>query len=90
MKHIKKILILGHKRHGKDTVAQMISNHTGMTFKSSSEAAAEIFLYDALKDKYGYENPQECVEDRVNHRAEWHDLIAAYNTPDKAKLARKY
>ena len=83
-----KILIIGHGRHGKDTVAELLEANFHFTFKSSSEAAAEIFLYDLLKEKYGYTSFTECYEDRSNHRAEWYDNIVAYNTPDKTKLAR--
>lgn len=83
-----KILIVGHMRHGKDTVAQMISENTGLTFESSSVAAAKIFLYDALKDKYEYSSFGECYDDRINHRKEWHDLICEYNKGDKARLAK--
>ena len=84
-----KILILGHARHGKDTVAEMINEDFGLDFKSSSMACAEIFIYDALKDKYGYKTFEECYEDRMNHRAEWHDMICEYNKDDKARLAKK-
>jgi len=84
-----KLLIIGHMRHGKDTVAAMIEEYTGMSFKSSSEMAAEIFIYDELKDKYGYSTFMECFEDRMNHRAEWHNLICDYNILDKAKLAKE-
>jgi len=84
-----KLLIIGHMRHGKDTVAEMIEEHTGMSFKSSSEMAAEIFIYNELKDKYGYTSFLECFEDRMQHRKEWHDLIKYYNNPDKAKLAKE-
>lgn len=84
----KKILILGHARHGKDTFAEILRDHFGLKFKSSSVAASEIFLYDTLKDKYGYETPEECFEDRVNHRQEWHELIVDYNKDDRARLAK--
>lgn len=84
----KKILVLGHMRHGKDTVAQMISNETGLTFESSSMNAAKIFIYDELKQKYNYQSFEECYEDRLNHRKEWHDLICDYNKEDKARLAK--
>lgn len=84
-----KLLIIGHGRHGKDTVAANISQHFGMTFMSSSQAAADIFIYDALKDKYGYETPEQCYADRANHRKEWHDLICEYNKKDKARLAKE-
>lgn len=91
-----KIVILGHGRMGKDTVAEMINKYTGMSFKSSSLAAAEIFLYDDLKEEYCYKSFEECFNDRhtqynmsggYNMREVWHNKISEYNTPDKAKLA---
>ena len=84
-----KYLIIGHARHGKDTVAEMMNNLYGLTFKSSSLAAAEIFIFDILKDKYNYSTFIECYEDRVNHRAEWYELIEEYNKDDKARLAKE-
>lgn len=86
---MKKLLIIGHKRHGKDTVAEFLMKHFGYTFESSSQAASRIFLFDALKEKYGYKTPEECFEDRVNRRAEWYDLICEYNKKDKTALARE-
>lgn len=83
-----KLCLLGHCRHGKDTLAEIIEKNFGLTFKSSSLAASEIFLYDALKDKYNYTSPEECFNDRVNHRAEWYELIKEYNSKDKSKLAK--
>ena len=82
------ICVLGHCRHGKDSLAEIMNEVYGLTFKSSSQAAADIFLYDALKDKYGYTTSEECFEDRVNHRAEWKQLICDYNKEDRAKLAK--
>ena len=67
----------------------MLQEMMGLTFESSSEAASKIFLYDALREKYGYTSPEQCFEDRVNHRAEWHDLICDYNKDDKARLAKE-
>ncbi len=83
-----KLLILGHGRHGKDTVAEILNEKFGMTFQSSSQAAADIFLYEKLKNKFGYKTPEECYADRHNHRALWHKEISEYNTPDKSKLAQ--
>ena len=85
---MKKLLIIGHARHGKDTVAEFLKELFGYTFKSSSVAASEIFLYDSLKAKYDYMDPIQCFEDRVNHRQEWHNLICDYNKEDKARLAK--
>lgn len=84
----KRILIIGHARHGKDTTAEIIKELYGYTFESSSVAAARIFLFNALKDEYGYKDFNECFLDRVNRRKEWHDRICAYNYADKARLAK--
>lgn len=83
-----KLLIIGNARHGKDSMAEILRDEFNFKFKSSSQAASEIFIYDELKSKYGYTTPEECFEDRVNHRAEWHDLICEYNKEDKARLAK--
>jgi len=83
----KKICIIGHARHGKDTLAEMINQRYGYKSESSSQAASRLFLYDALKDKYGYKTPEECFEDRVNHRAEWFDMICEYNKNYPGQLA---
>lgn len=88
MENFPKILLIGHARHGKDTVAELLADLAGIKFQGSSMAAAEIFIYDQLKGKYGYLKFEECFEDRVNHRKEWHDLISWYNEEDKAKLAK--
>lgn len=83
-----RLLIIGSARHGKDSLAEIMNEEFGLTFVSSSQAAADIFLYDLLKDKYGYKNSVECFEDRVNHRGEWYNMICDYNKHDKARLAK--
>ena len=88
MNKLPKLLILGHMRHGKDTFAELLRDNYGLTFQSSSQAAADIFIYDELKEKYGYETSEECFEDRVNHRPEWHQMICDYNKDDQARLAK--
>ena len=83
-----KLLILGHCRHGKDTFAEILRDNFEFSFQSSSQAASDIFIYKTLKDKYNYKNPTQCFEDRVNHRAEWFDLICDYNKDDRTRLAK--
>ena len=83
-----KLLIIGNMRHGKDTLAEILRDNFGLKFISSSQAAADIFIYDELKDKYGYKTSEECFEDRVNHRQEWYEMICEYNKDDRAKLAK--
>ena len=83
-----KILILGNARHGKDTLAELFNKYFRLTFMSSSQASADFFLYNQLKDKYGYTTSEECFEDRVNHREEWYQAICDYNKDNRARLAQ--
>lgn len=82
-----KLMLLGYGRHGKDSVAEILT-HYGFTYMSSSWAAAENVVFPVLGPKYGYETVEDCFEDRHNHRREWFDLITEFNTPDKARLPR--
>lgn len=84
-----KILILGHGRHGKDTVAEYLRDHHRLSFRSSSLFLAETVVRPALV-AHGlvYDTLDACYEDRVNHRCLWRDIILAYNTDDLSRLAR--
>lgn len=84
-----KLLIIGHGRHGKDTVCEILRDQYGFNFQSSSKFCSQKFIFDMLKDKYGYSNEDECYEDRSNHRAEWYNAIVAYNENDLARLGRE-
>ena len=84
-----KLLITGHGRHGKDSVADILKRNYDYTFDSSSKFCSVLFIYDMLKDKYGYTSEEECYADRHNHRAEWYDAICAYNAVDPARLGRE-
>jgi hypothetical protein len=81
------ILIIGHKEHGKSTVAQMICDIKGLKAEDSSMAAARIFIYDALKAKYVYKSFEEFYNDRRIRRSEWYDLISEYNSENESRLA---
>lgn len=83
------VLIIGHARHGKTTIADMLLDEYGLTYKDSSMASAEIFIYDELKEKYNYSSFEECYEDRKQHREEWFNLICDFNFPDKARLSKE-
>jgi hypothetical protein len=85
----KKLLIIGHGRHGKDTVCEMLSNKYAYSFESSSQFCSKLFIFDQLKEKYGYADEEECYADRHNHRAEWYDAICNYNVPDASRLGRE-
>jgi len=84
-----KLLVIGHGRHGKDTVCEILRDDYGYTFESSSKFCSKQFIFNKLKDKYGYANEEECYADRHNHRAEWYDAICAYNVTDAATLGRE-
>lgn len=85
-----KLLVIGHARHGKDTVGAMLRQQLGLKFISSSlfAAAKAVVPYLAAKG-IEYDSLDEAYADRVNHRAAWRDAIGAYNTPDPAKLGRE-
>lgn len=83
-----KLLIIGHMRSGKDEMGDILNKEFGLKYVGSSIAASELFIYKKLKGKYDYKTPLECFEDRVNHRAEWYNLICDYNKEDKCRLAK--
>jgi len=84
-----KLLVIGHGRHGKDTVCEILQEKYNLSFESSSRFCSKLFIYDMLKDKYGYKSEEECYADRHQHRAEWYDAICDYNAGDGARLGRE-
>lgn len=85
-----KILIVGHARHGKDTVAEVLVEDYGLTFASSSYFAAKEVVRPALAAAgIHYESLDDCYEDRGNHRAFWYDQISAYNSENKSRLCER-
>lgn len=85
-----KLLIGGMGRSGKDTACEILEEQFGMTFTSSSWAAAEIFIFEQLRLHHNYKTVQECFDDRHSgdNRMLWYDMITEYNTDDKARLAK--
>ena len=83
---MRKILIVGHARHGKDSVAEIIAEHTGQSYTASSMICTS-FVRSAMRFTKTYLSDQECFDDRVNHRATWHKIIANYCKEDKSALA---
>lgn len=89
MNKLPKLLIIGHGRHGKDTVSEIISSTYNYKFENSSRFCSKLFIYDKFKNKYNYKNEVECFNDRHNRRQEWYDAISEYNTPDAARLGKE-
>lgn len=86
-----RIMICGPARHGKDTLADILSEAYGLSYESSSRMALRIFLRRVLEVKYGlrYATEEQAFEDRFNHRKIWYEEIKAYNKDDLTKLSRK-
>lgn len=82
-----KILILGHGRHGKDTFADLLREHHGLKFVSSSEAALDV-IWPALRCVTPFYDKEEAFKYRDKYRVLWKELISLYNTPDKTALCR--
>lgn len=84
-----KLLVVGHGRHGKDTVSAYLKEKYNLDFVSSSFFCAEHVVFPVLSEKYGYSSVDECYNDRHNHRSEWFNLIHDYNEEDHARLGRE-
>lgn len=81
-----RLLVIGHGRHGKDTVAEIMANVMQLKFSSSSHFVAEKCIWN-MWGKERYESFDTMFEDRVNYRSTWKDLILAWNTPDRTRTA---
>jgi hypothetical protein len=85
-----RLILLGHARHGKDTVADLLRDRHGFNPMGSSLFACERVVAPWFRlTGWPYPSVQACYADRVNHRALWFDLICAYNRQDPARLARE-
>ena len=95
-----KLMIVGHARHGKDTVCEMLAKH-GYTWASSSWVCGELAVWPDVQYHmsmfeagelgaidFGYGSYEECFDDRANHRAFWYDCISEFNREDKTRLGR--
>lgn len=80
-----RLLIIGHGRHGKDSVGEILRDEYGMRSTSSSEFAAEKAVFPLMRDFYP--DAQACFEDRANHRELWFHAIRAYNLRPGKTLA---
>mgnify|MGYP000020558678 CR=1 FL=1 len=85
-----KYMICSHARSGKDNAAEFIHEKTGLSFLGSSFFAAEEFIYDTLKEEYGYTSVENCFSRRYEPgmRVIWYNLIAEYNKEDPIRLVK--
>lgn len=84
-----KLLLIGYGRHGKDVCAEILSEHAGVFFESSSMFAIREFLFDRIKEEFGYHSPEEAYENRHQPgMREWlYREISAINANDLTKLS---
>jgi hypothetical protein len=91
-----KLLIIGHARHGKDTLAEKIRDKMGLAFMSSSVFVGQECIWHQWGRRRvwhkwfrrRYSNFDDMFADRVNNRETWANLISAYNTPDKTRTVK--
>ncbi|MBD3803547.1 MAG: hypothetical protein IE919_09955 [Thioclava sp.] len=81
------ILVIGHGRHGKDTAAEILAQHFGLSFVSSSEFAARRAVFPLVADLYP--DWRAAYADRHAHRDLWFHAIRAYNLRPGPSLAEQ-
>jgi hypothetical protein len=82
-----RILLIGHGRHGKDTVGDMLARLYGLRSVSSSEFAARRAVFPLVADLYP--DWRACYADRHAHRDLWFHAIRAYNLRPGPMLAEQ-
>jgi hypothetical protein len=90
-RHRPRILLLGHARHGKDTVADILEQYGFKCLASSTFALNKIMLPYFESQGIHYPTPEACFEDRVNNnnRAIWFREIENYNKPDWDRITKE-
>jgi hypothetical protein len=82
---MQKLLIIGHGRHGKDTVGEILRDYHGFNFVSSS-----WFCAGFVADRMGYTGRDalgRAYAERHDYRGTWAKLITEYNNPDLTRTA---
>jgi len=76
---------------GKDHAAEYLKNRLGYSFESSSYFACKYFLFDKLKEEFGYKTIKQCYEDRHSEgmRQRWFEEIKLLNKHDPIFLSKE-
>jgi hypothetical protein len=85
----RRILIIGHAQHGKDTVAEMLRDNYGIRFASSSHFAINKAIWPMVQGRGPWKSAQELYDDRANHREMLYHAIRAYNLIPGPSLAEQ-
>ena len=85
-----RLMVIGYAGHGKDTACEILRDHFGLTFESSSKFVGERAVRPYLaKRGITYDSYDAMYQDRDNHRPDWFDAIKAFNEPDAARLGKE-
>lgn len=82
-----RLMIIGHGRHGKDSVGEILRDRYGLRAVSSSEFAAQKAVFPLVSDLY--DDWRAAYEDRHQHRELWYHAIRAYNLRPGPMLAEQ-
>jgi hypothetical protein len=82
-----RLLLIGHGRHGKDSVGDILRDSYGLRSVSSSEFAAQKAVFPLVSDLYA--DWRAAYEDRHAHRDLWFHAIRAYNLRPGPMLAEQ-
>lgn len=68
-----KLNINGYAQHGKDTVADLLTEHYQLQKASASHLIAQAIMDENVLGPY--QSLEECYEDRKNHRETWYQFV---------------
>jgi hypothetical protein len=87
-RELPRILILGHGRHGKDTVGELLEPYGFVTGCSSAFMAEYVRDYLESRGIVYYPDAHKAWENRHKYRKSWFDAIQEYNKGDPARMCR--
>lgn len=82
-----KILIIGHAQHGKDEIADALTERFNLKRMNLSLFAVRLFILQAYNGKYL--TCEECYEDRHGNRAFWKECFNEYCKEDKGRFVKQ-
>jgi hypothetical protein len=80
-----KILVIGHKQHGKGTFAALATAEFNLKAMGTSRFGT-LHMFSLMKDTHGYATPEACYNDRGNHREYWFTELERYNKNNPSQL----
>ena len=83
-----KILILGHARHGKDTVARMLADELCWDYLPTSVYILDSLVYGKVQKAKGYDSVAEAYKNRDEDRVLWKLIIDTYTKGEPTKLIK--